>query len=489
MKTKIKKILVCGAALAIAGRITGEAQTSDTSDIDQLKAQMEGMRTNMDAMQEKINELEQEKMAAQISTNGQQTSANLQQSPVFPFGENLIGVPYIGPPSPIQDRGDLNDEQVSAPRPDGQTLNPKYRGYFPIPNTDAIICLNANPRLDLMADNRNSGNPNRFVTATIPTAPPAQGQGAQFNVTAQASQVSVDVRAPDLPGNLRFFYQNDFFGSGGGVMPYRLKQLYGQFYNVTAGFTFSIFEDPDVWPDTVDYEGPNSLIFARQATVRYQLPLSDEWYLNFGLQQPNTGVDNSDNDATPVNHAPDGGANIRWENEKWGHVQFATIFRCLGADSVTNGNQKVFGWGLNLSTSLNTFGKDTMQGQFTYGQGIFTFCNDNFTYPGFNGGDVAYNDGGQLQSITYLAPMLGYTHYWSEKFSSTATSGYVEMLNTEGQGPAAYHQTYYGSVNLVWQVRKRLSVGMEALYGYKQDKNGANGDVWRWQVGLVYSLF
>ena len=29
-------------------------------------------------------------------------------------------------------------------------------------------------------------------------------------------------------------------------MSYRLKQLYGQFYDVTAGFTYSCFEDPDV---------------------------------------------------------------------------------------------------------------------------------------------------------------------------------------------------------------------------------------------------
>ncbi len=75
-------------------------------------------------------------------------------------------------------------------------------------------------------------------------------------------------------------------------MSYRLKQLYGQFYNVTAGFTYSIFEDPDVWPDTVDFEGPNSMIFARQATVRYMVPLGDKWQVNFGVQQPASQIDN-----------------------------------------------------------------------------------------------------------------------------------------------------------------------------------------------------
>ena len=259
-------------------------------------------------------------------------------------------------------------------------------------------------------------------------------------------------------------------------MAYRLKQLYGQFYNVTAGFTYSIFEDPDVWPDTVDFEGPNSAIFARQATVRYMVPLGDEWQLNFGVQQPSSEVDNVGigGDATSVNHLPDGGFNIRWEDAKRGHVQFAAIFRDVGANSPTLGEQNVFGWGLNLSTSLNVFEHDSVQAQFTYGQGIFHFCNDNFTYytiiPGFNGGDAAYNNAGELRALQYVAPMVGYTHQWSEKFRSTATFGYVNLQNEQQQDPIAYHETYYSSANLVWQLRKRLSVGLECLYGYKDEK-------------------
>ncbi len=75
--------------------------------------------------------------------------------------------------------------------------------------------------------------------------------------------------------------------------------------------------------------------------------------------------------------------------------------------------------GLNLSTSLNVFEHDSVQAQMTYGQGIFQFCNDNFTYAGFNGGDAAYNNAGELNALTYVAPAVGYTHQWSEKFRST----------------------------------------------------------------------
>src|SRR6478735_9117488 len=130
-------------------------------------------------------------------------------------------------------------------------------------------------------------------------------------------------------------------------MGYRLKHLYGQYFNIIAGFTYSIFEDPDVWPDTVDFEGPNSMIFARQPTLRYLLPLNDHWQINFGIQQPASEVDNVNlPDVTSVDHAPDGGFNVRWEDSKVGHVQFATILRAVGADSATLGDDTVLGWGL-----------------------------------------------------------------------------------------------------------------------------------------------
>ena len=483
-KSKIAKLLLCGIALFAAGGITAQAQTSGSSDIDQLKAQMQEMQKNMDAMQQKIDELEQEKAAAnQPSTNAAQPSTSAP-------GQENTNV-FAGTASPVPDRGSLDDQQAAAPRLDNETLDTKYYGFFQIPNTPAIMQLNAKPRLDAMADTKNTGNPDRFVTATIPTS--GGGGGAQFNMTAKGSQLSIDVRAPSVPGDFRFYYQNDFFGSSGGAMPYRLRQLYGQFYNVTAGFTYSFFEDPDVWPDTVDYEGPNSAIFARQPIVLYKFPLGDGFQVNVGMQQPSTDLDNAgttaNTNSVAVNHAPDAGFNIRWENSERGHVQLAMIFRDLGANNTTLGNQNVFGWGLNASANLNTFGKDTLQAQITYGDGIFHFCNDNFTYTGFNGGDVAFDAAGNLKALTYIAPMAGYTHYWCDNFRSTVSAGYVNLQNQASQSGLAYHQTVYTSMNIVWQMRKRLSVGFESLYGYKQDQDQAHRAVWRFQTGLVYSLF
>jgi hypothetical protein len=232
------------------------------------------------------------------------------------------------------------------------------------------------------------------------------------------------------------------------------------------------------------------MIFARQPTARYLLQLDKHWQVNFGIQQPASEVDNFDlPDVTSVNHAPDGGFNVRWEDKKRGHVQLAAILRDVGANSPTFGDQDVFGWGLMAATSLNVFEKDSVQLQATYGEGYFHFANDNFTSSGFNGGDAAYDRNGNLTALPFFSGMAAYTHQWCDDFRSTATLGFINLDNEFSQGPLAYHRTYYASANVIYQIRKRLSVGFEALYGRREVKSGADGDVFRFQMGIVWALF
>ncbi len=344
MNQKMARTSILAVALLAAGGLSVSAQQSE---LEQLKASMKAMEQTIEQMKQKIAELEKQK--AQVPAPAG-TNLLEQASPSYREMEKVAAGGIIGEQSPIKDRGALNDQQEGAPRPKDYTLDPKYRGFIPVPNTPALIKFNAKPRVDMTSDTRNSGNPDRFATATIPVeGQDGYGGSEQFNMNARGSALSLDVRAPDMAGNFRFYYNNDFFGSGSG-MSYRLKQLYGQIYNFTAGFTYSCFEDPDAWPDTVDYEGPNSVIFARRALARYMLPLDDHWQLNFGVEAPASEVDGNStaNAISQVNSAPDGTMNVRWEDAKWGHVQLGGVVRDIGARNEDVGNQSVFGYGMNL---------------------------------------------------------------------------------------------------------------------------------------------
>src|SRR6185503_14979368 len=155
--------------------------------------------------------------------------------------------------------------------------------------------------------------------------------GERFNANGNGSQIRVDMRAPSLPGNYRLYYQNDFFGSDSSNFQFRLQHFYGQAYGLVGGFTYGVFEDPDAWPDTVDYEGPNAVIFARRPLLHYLYELAPDWSITFGLEQPSIAVDTTgDADATSQQSAPDGGFNVRWTPGDLGHVQLSTIFRSIG---------------------------------------------------------------------------------------------------------------------------------------------------------------
>jgi hypothetical protein len=491
----IKNVLIISTALLAS---VGFSAPAFADEIDELKAQMQAMQKTMEQMQKKITQLEQENRKQKQQVSASRTAAPPPAEgprpapPLIDANGNQIvtiapkPVTIEGHASEVVDRPAMDNQQEAAPRPNDLTLDPKYRGFVPIPNTPVLIKFNAKPRVDFTDDPQNTGNPDRFVTATIPVEGDFfKNGGNQFNANAKGSQLSIDARAPEVDGSPRFYYQNDFFGSGGGELPIRVRQLYGEIYNVILGQTYSVFEDPDAWPDTVDYEGPNSAVFARRPLVRYQLPLNKKWQLNFGLEKPGAEVDTSiDPNAVGVDHAPDGGLNIRWEDKEIGHVQLGAIFRDIGVKGPIVDSQSTFGWGLNLSSSFNITENDSVQTQLTYGEGIFRYFNDDFV-----NNDAAFDRSGDLTAIPAFGGMIGFTHKWNDTFRSTASYGYVHLHNEFSQGPHAYHLTHYASVNLVWQIRKRLSIGFEGLYGHKEEKDGNDGDAFRLQLGIVYSLF
>lgn len=408
------------------------------------------------------------------------------------FHEPVQPPPPDGKQSTVRERQALDSKQEGAPRADGALADPKYRGFFSIPNTQVIMKINAKPHLDLTVDSRNAGDDNRFITARIPVEGAANyDAGVRSNLNAKGSQIRIDVRAPGVDGNPRFYYQNDFYGSGGGEFPYRIQQLWGQIYNVTVGHTYSVFEDPDAWPDTVDYEGPNAVLFARRALVRYEAVLSEAFSLNFGIEQPETlpvdlATGDPDGAVNGINHVPDFTSNVRWEDESAGHVQFSGIYRYLAAESTVFGKDETSAWGLSLATALNVTRSTTVLFWGTVGKGMATLGNDS----GFFNTDAAFDPSGNLTPLPYYSIMIALTHNWNEQFRSTASYGFVNLDNGDTVlDGGTYGKTQYASANLIWQVQKRLSVGFEVLYGTNEVQSGADGSVVRVQVGLVYSLF
>ena len=398
----------------------------------------------------------------------------------------------LGRRAPVIYRSTLDDRQSAAARAGDYTVDPDYRGFIPVPNTVVMVKFNAKPRVDFVGDSGDAGTDFRFVPALFP--PSTNGavfgrvpqDGWQFGANANGSQMIVDVQAPSIEGTPRFYYQNDFFGDNLNPMRYRLQHLYGEYSGFTAGFTYGVFEDPDAWPNTVDYEGPNAVIFARRAVGQYQREIADRVILTLSVEDPDIFVDTTGSvGATPRFRAPDAGFALEWAPADRGHVRMSTILRAIGVAGGTLGSQDAFGWGINTSGNLRVTSRDNIQFWFVYGEGVGGMGNDT----SFLNSDAAFTAWGALEPLEYWSAMGALTHQWTPRWSSTATYGHVNLENTALQAAAAYHESQYASINVVYQVFKRVRVGLEGLYGEKQVRSGQSNDIFRIQAGVQFALF
>ena len=142
-----------------------------------------------------------------------------------------------------------------------------------------------------------------------------------------AAVVNVELRRPTPHGDMRVLFENDFFGSSG-ERAFNLRNAYGQYLNVLAGFTASTLSDSDARPDVLDYEGPPARVAARHAQLRYTLPLGARQSLAVAIEEPKSDINVviPGESVTPRTPWPDTIARYRFDARR-GHIQVGSVYR------------------------------------------------------------------------------------------------------------------------------------------------------------------
>lgn len=491
----MKAHAIClGAALLVAA-IGFPARAQDSPEVERLKITVEALQQTVQELQGRIAVLEQEKGTPARQAEGNSPvhlmkRANFGGSLPPPGGVQPAPASQVPETSPIPDYHTFSDQQVAAPRPDNRPMDPSLKGFIPIPGTVSMIKIGGSARVDAIENFGNIGNPNLFVPSSMPVeGQTGYGGPNAFAMQAKGTRLTFEFRRP-MPGgdNLRIFYENDFFGdSSSPGMAYRVRHFYGQGENFLVGQTFTGFMNIDAWPDTLDYQGPNALVNARQPQVRFIVPATKKQHVYFSLEQPSAnlsaGAGGLPSDASPLNRWPDFALGYRYEGQG-GHVQLSGMARSIGYQRPAGFTQSVFGWGLNLTGSFTIAEGDKLSYQVAYGEGIGKYINDT---SGLNL-DAALDAMGQLKPVFIFAPIIGLSHQWSERWRTTVTYGYTRVNPVPSMGPLALHSTQYASLNLVWQPTKSARVGLEYLYGTKETMNGARGTANRLNFVIKYDL-
>ena len=496
-----KIALLTFLALALPVGVLAQSSTSDvgtaasapsaqTPEAKDLQKQLEEMRAQMSKMQARLDQLQNAK-----PENANQSSSTT--APVSAAQEGTIQSNSVRPEGPISDQvgnatktfETFSEDNVAAPRYDNVPLDPKYDGFFFLPGTQTLLKIGGYFKTDSMFDLKQAGNADEFVTSSIPV-PQVPGI-KNNNVSIRPTRLSLDFRIPSTKlGEVRFYVEGDFFGTNSNTP--RLRHAYAQAGNLLIGQTFTNFMDPDASPDTLDFEGPNGLVYVRSPQIRYGFALNHNTTLYVSAEKPNSDVafKTPQFTAQPNAPAPDGTVRVRTEFNR-GHVQAAAVFRDISAFLPSGRQDSVFGWGVNASAFLKTFHHDNLIVEGTYGHGVSRYIQDTSGL-GLDA-EVADNANPHLKATPALGAEAAYQHYWTKSLRSNLVYGYAAVQNTDFKQPAGvtfnpFAHSNYGATNVIWNPYGSLNLGAEFLYGGQVLKNGAFGYAPRIQFSAKYSF-
>ncbi len=302
------------------------------------------------------------------------------------------------------------------------------------------------------------------------------GQSGQFFFGVRQTRFGVSAHAPSKLGEIKGVFDFDMYGVGvdAGQTTMRLRHAYAELGQFLMGQTESPFMDLDVFPNSLDYWGPNGMVFFRNVQFRWT-PIQGKNVLQFAVERPGASGDQgyyADRielaDVAARFPVPDFSASYKWGGHDWGYLRLAGILRYIKWDDL--GNQQfdlagdAVGWGLNLSSNIKTDPKGTLRLEVIYGQGVENYMNDapvdigiqnNFSDP-------------QQPIVGKAVPVLGlvafYDRTWNEKWSSTIGWSMVNIDNTDGMSASAYQQGQYALVNLLFYPIPNLLFGPEVQY-------------------------
>ncbi len=327
------------------------------------------------------------------------------------------------------------------------------------------------------------------------------GGDGKFYSGVRQSRLGVKANFPTALGEVKTIFEFELFGVGvdAGQTTFRLRHAWGELGQFGAGQTWSPFMDPDVFPNSIEYWGPNGMVFFRNVQLRWQPINKGNNQLWFALERPGASADLGQiADRIELQGvksrfpAPDVSARIRRGGERT-YLQVAGIARYIAWDDVNRGpaldlSGHTFGWGVNVSSNIGVAKKDTLKLSVTYGKGVENYMNDAPVdiAPSATSNPRTPIDGDALPVFGMVA---FYDRYWSEHWSTSIGYSMLNIQNAALQTPDAFHRGAYGLVNLLYYPVKNVMMGGELQWGRRDNfRDGFTYDDYRIQFSARYNF-
>lgn len=472
---------ICVALFCCIGTVSAIAQTQD-----------------MQQLQEKVRQLEQqtEELKARLAALEKSQPTAPQVTTTTPAGtpKTTVTVTAQQEPSPL-------------PQP---TVSPEASGAPPAEEKAEKEAAEVKPRMDIygftqldMGYDFGQNDPNWFDVMRPTKLPAFQnefGRDGRFYSGVRQSRFGTKGYFSTPLGEVKTIFEFELFGVGvdAGQTTFRLRHAWGELAHIGAGQTWSPFMDPDVFPNSLEYWGPNGMVFFRNVQLRWMPINKGNHQLYFAFERPGASADlgqiGSRVELQNVQArfpAPDMSARIRWGGER-GHIQVAGIGRYIAWDDLKavtfNLGGHTWGWGVNVSSNVPVAKKDTVKLSVTYGQGIENYMNDAPVdiAPILTPNPLRPIDG---KALPVFGMVAFYDRSWSDRWSSSVGYSMLNIENAALQLPAEFHRGQYGLVNLLHYPAKNVMIGGEFQWGRRANfSDGFIFDDYRIQFSARYNF-
>ncbi|HET9234997.1 MAG TPA: DcaP family trimeric outer membrane transporter, partial [Candidatus Eisenbacteria bacterium] len=299
-------------------------------------------------------------------------------------------------------------------------------------------------------------------------------------------------------GELRTTFEWELFGTGvdAGQTTLRLRHAYGEMGKFGAGQYWSPFMDIDVFPNTIEYWGPNGMVFFRNVQLRV-MPIQGDTRFTIALERPGASGDQGDyaaridalGDIVPRNPLPDLSAEYRL-GRPWGYVEAAGIVRQIEWDDIdgdpTDLSGTATGWGFNVSSNLKLGAKNVLRLQGVHGEGIQNYMNDAPADIG-----VEVDGSGNLDGVALpMTSMVAFLdHNWTSQLSSSIGYSQLRVENSNGQSDDAFKLGQYALANLLYSPVPQVMMGVEGGWIRRENnRDGFDTENYHVQLSFKYSF-
>jgi hypothetical protein len=371
----------------------------------------------------------------------------------------------------------------------------------PAPETTTSIEIYGFAMLD-MGYQAEQNDPNWYDVlrpTKLPSFPDEFGRDGRWFDGVRQSRFGVKTTTSTSLGDLKTTFEFELFGVGqqAGQTTFRLRDAWGELGHFGAGQTNSPFMDGSTFPNTIEFWGPNGMVYFKNVQFRYT-PLQGDNEVMLALERPGASGDagvfaprielQNIIGRFPV---PDISGHYR-ATRNWGHVQIAGIWRYMTWDDTLKDqfdlSGSAHGAGINVSSNLK-IQKDTVHLAVVYGHGIENYMNDAPIDVGAKPNLSNPRTPVLGEALPILGLMAFYDRTWNDKWTSSAGYSRVNIDTSSGQLPSDFKIGQYALGNLLYTPVSDVLVGGEFQWG-RRDNNtdGFSSHDYRIQFSFKYNF-